>query len=148
MNIFCFLCRHVEKLSSESEKQKQEAENADKSLFVQDLFLNSLAEQLGKERKFPLLSEPLKNISPLAELTLSTQGLTSHLVNGENSLESLPAITKSHNSGCLTNNRIWDHLDVDNCQSPGDSSNEDDINSGDERLESTANVLSKEPRLL
>lgn len=148
MNIFRFLCRSVEKSSSESEKQKQEAEIADKSLFVQDLFLSSLTEHLGKERKFPLPSEPLKNISPSTELTFSTQGLTSHLVNGENSLESLPAITKSCNYGCLTNNRLWDHLDVDNCQSPEDSSNKDGINSGNERLESTANVLLKESRLL
>lgn len=104
-------------------------------------------EELRKEQKLPLLPKPVENIPP-KELMCATQGDSSHLMNGENSHELHPAVKKSCNSGHLTNDRIWDLGDTENCNSPGDSSNEDDINSDEEHLETGANAFSKESRLL
>lgn len=130
-------------------------ENADKSLFIQELFLSSLLEGFRPDEHGPpqLDSSPVENISPPTEHVYTSQtDNSSHLVNGENVSEPYPATTKSCNVGHLVNDRVWDLSDAENGSSPADASEneaeDDEEEQAEERGSSGTEALQKESRLL
>lgn len=150
--VFSF-CRCTERTSSDTEKQQQELENADKSLFIQELFLSSLIEGFNTELgPLQVDSSHVENsFSPTEHVYTSQTDTSSHLVNGENVSEPYPANTKSCNVGRQANERIWDLSDAENCNSPADTSEneaEDDEEQAEERGSATTETLQKESRLL
>lgn len=146
---------------SDTEKQQHELENADKSLFIQELFLSSLIEGFNTGRFSPLQvdrSPVVENSSPPTEHIVTspqTDDVSSHLVNGENVSEPYPATTKSCNVGHLTNDRIWDLSDAENCNSPTDDTSENEADDDDEQAaeeeecgSAATEMLQKESKLL